>query len=358
MNNEKNINNMLEEIQLSEGEGFVFNENAIEQEYQKKDADNSSLAIKILTIFGGLLAALAFISFLIISRIYESETFLLILGTMLISGSIFLNKISNKIITDTLSLTALILGYVMIGYSLDKFGIDWNLIRLLYVVIAFLTLCITQNYLLSFISILIINGTLLSFIIKNKSFDLIHIYIAIITFSLTFCFLYEAKLISKSKVISKLYNPVRIGLLISMIVGLIFVGKEGMLELSAKYIWISSVFIIPILIYVTSLILKIININDNKYKMIIYAASILILLPTALSPAISGSLLILLLSFLVNYKTGFAISCIAFIYFVSQYYYDLNFTLLTKSELMFASGILFLLFYFFTYKKLGTNEKV
>ncbi|MBK7222727.1 MAG: hypothetical protein IPH94_15875 [Saprospiraceae bacterium] len=34
-----------------------------------------------------------------------------------------------------------------------------------------------------------------------------------------------------------------------------------------------------------------------------------------------------LLSFRVNYKTGFAIGVISFIYALSQYYYDLHFTL-------------------------------
>ena len=46
------------------------------------------------------------------------------------------------------------------------------------------------------------------------------------------------------------------------------------------------------------------------------------------------------------------------IYFISQYYYDLNFTLLTKSILLFSSGVLFLLLYLFTHKNLTQNEKI
>ena len=60
----------------------------------------------------------------------------------------------------------------------------------------------------------------------------------------------------------------------------------------------------------------------------------------------------------VNYKTGLVIGIISFIYFISQYYYDLNFTLLTKSIILFSSGIVFILFYLFTNKKLNTNEKI
>jgi len=95
-----------------------------------------------------------------------------------------------------------------------------------------------------------------------------------------------------------------------------------------------------------------------QYKSGIYALSILLLLPTVLSPAISGAILIILLSFLVNYKTSLVIGIAAFIYFVSQYYYDLHFTLLTKSILLFSSGILFLGLYLLTHKKLTSNEKI
>jgi len=82
------------------------------------------------------------------------------------------------------------------------------------------------------------------------------------------------------------------------------------------------------------------------------------LVSTIFSPSISGAMIIVLLSFLVNYKTGLAIGIISLIYFISQYYYDLNFTLLTKSIILFSSGIVFLLFYLFTTKKLNSNEKI
>ncbi len=79
--------------------------------------------------------------------------------------------------------------------------------------------------------------------------------------------------------------------------------------------------------------------------MIIYILSVLLLTSTLLSPAISGAFLIILVSVLVHYKTGLAIGILAFIYFIIQYYYDLNFTLLTKSILLMSSGVVFLAFY-------------
>jgi len=215
-----------------------------------------------------------------------------------------------------------------------------------------------QNYILSFISILIMNGGFLFLIINNDLYYLIHIYNAIVVLLLTYVFLNEAKLITGNKIISKLYNPARIGLLMSLVTGLVFVGKTGIFENHVYAIWASSIITIPVTIYVISIIAGIMGVIEIRKQIIIYTVCTLILLPTAFSPAISGTLLIILLSFIVNYKTGVSIGIISFIYFVSQYYYDLNFTLLTKSILMFSTGIIFLLFYFFTYNKLKPDEEI
>lgn len=225
-------------------------------------------------------------------------------------------------------------------------------------VISLLTIGITKNYILSFISVLTINGCFIYLIIDNDSYSLIHVYDAILLVLLTFVFLNEARLLAEKLFPSKLYNPIRIGLMISLITGLVFVGQRGIFDFGIKYIWASSIITIPLTIYIISIIVKTIGITKTKSLYIIYTLSILFLIPTAMSPAISGALLIILLSFMVNYKTGLVIGVISFIYFISQYYYDLNFTLLTKSIIMFVSGIVFLLFYVFTHKKIGQNEKV
>jgi hypothetical protein len=54
---------LLDSIRLSEGTKFVCNEKAILDEYQIQGDNKSSLAIKILSIFGGFLATLAFLGF-------------------------------------------------------------------------------------------------------------------------------------------------------------------------------------------------------------------------------------------------------------------------------------------------------
>ncbi|NQX85578.1 MAG: DUF4401 domain-containing protein [Flavobacteriaceae bacterium] len=349
---------LLDSIRLSEGTKFECDVNAIFEEYNNQGENKSSLAIKVLSIFGGFLATLAFLAFLAIAGLYNSEFGLLIFGIGFIISAIWLNKTYGKLIIDTFSISIYIIGFALLAFGLSEMKVDENIIAILISLIAISSLIITQNFILSFTSVLAISGSFIFLIISNDSYDLIHLYVAINTLILTYLFLNEAKIISSNKRLSQLYNPVRIGLVVSLLFGLITVGKRHLIPISQNLIWLSSVVMILVTLYLVYKIIKINEVKDFKSKAIIYSLSFLILAPTILSPSISGAIVIILLSFLVNYRTGLVIGIISIIYFISQYYYDLNFTLLTKSIILFVSGVMFLLFYLFIIKNSTSNEKI
>ncbi|SEE43695.1 protein of unknown function [Tenacibaculum sp. MAR_2010_89] len=349
---------LLDNVRLSEGAKFECNENAIFEEYNTQEENKSSLVIKVLSVFGGFLASLAFLGFLAISGLYNSEFGLLIFGLGFIISAIWLNKVYDRLIIDTFSVSIYLIGFALFAFGLSEMKVDENIIALLISFIALSSLFISQNFILSFISVLVISSSLIFLIIYNNSYDLIHLYISINTLVVTYFFLNEAKIISSDNRLSMLYNPVRIGLVISLLFGLISVGKKHLIPISQSHIWLSSIVIILVTMYLVYTIVKINEIKTIKSKMMIYILSALILASTIFSPSISGGILIVLLSFLVNYKRGLAIGIISIIYFIAQYYYDLNFTLLTKSIILFISGIIFLLFYLFTIKNLNPNEKI
>ncbi len=355
VNNKKAL---LNSICLSEDATFEYDEKAILGEYEKLGENKSSLAIKILSVFGGLIATISFLCFLFLAGIYKSETGACVIGGVLIVFAIFLNKEFDKLIIDTISVSSYITGFILLAYGLLEMELNENIVSLLVCVVALLSFFITQNYILSFISILVISCSSLTTIMSNELHSLIHLYIAISISMLTYMMLNESKLIASGKKLSKLYDPIRIGLMISLLIGLAAIGKRNLIPISQNHIWLSSISIISITVYLVYRILKINKIETLKSKILIYTLSILVLIPTILSPSISGAMVIILLSFLVNYKTGFAIGIISFIYFISQYYYDLSFTLLTKSIMLFSSGIMFIAFYLFTLKTTTANEKV
>ncbi|MFK5890740.1 MAG: DUF4401 domain-containing protein [Flavobacteriaceae bacterium] len=357
MISESDLKEKLQSIQLSEGDKFEYDTDAILKAYQKNSENKSGLAIKILSILGSFLAMLAFGGFLYAAGLSNSKYGLLLFGLVFIIVAVLMNKENEKLIVDTLSASLYIIGFALLSTGLSVFKLDDNIISLVFIVTAFLALYITQNYILSFISIIISGGSLLSLILINENYNTIHIYILFYALSLVFVFLNEPKIIIYNKKLGRLYNPLRIGVLFSFLVGLIFIGKRNLIPISQIYMWVSSIVMFSAVIYMVYKILDVLKINSLKNKMLIYTLCIFILLPTLYAPAISGAILILLMSFYVNYKTGLVIGVIALIYFVSQYYYDLNFTLLTKSILLFSSGLLFLIFYLILSKN-TLNEKV
>lgn len=357
MRNREEINELLDYFQNMEGKPLRFDEEAIVSAYQKT-SDHQSLPIKILSIIGGILASLAFLGFLFIARLYDSDFGMLLFGGIFIAGSIWINKQYDKIIIDTLSVSSFIIGFILIGLGLGQLQTSENLICIVFIMIAIGSLAIVQNYILSFVSVLIINGSILTLIISNEAYNLIHMHVSTLALTTGYFILKEAKIISINNTISKLYNPIRIGLVFSLLSGLVILGKRGILPVSTDYIWISSIIIIASILYLGSRLFNILSITETRHKITIYIVTVLTLLPTALSPSISGAILIILLSFYANYKTGLVLGIISFIYFISQYYYDLHFTLLTKSILLFASGVLFIALYLFTHKRLTTNEKI
>jgi hypothetical protein len=354
----ENRKSLLEAIRLSEGTEFEYDEKAILTAYKNQDENTASLAIKILSIFGGFLASLTFLGFIALGGFFESENAITILGIVFIVSAIGLNIKYDKLIIDTFSISIYVIGFCLLFFGLTQLKVDENIALLIVITIAFSSLCITQNYMLSFISILTINGGLLGLIFENDVYNLINLYIAINGIAITYFFLNEAKIISTYKRISRLYNPARIGLIFSFLFGLISVCKKGLTPISENYIWLSSIALFFLIIYIVNAIIEINEVTVYKKKVFIYLLTALVLIPTVFSPAISGAILLILLSFFVNYKSGFVIGILSLIYFIAQYYYDLNFTLLTKSILLFSSGIVFIGCYIFTTKNIPTNEKI
>ncbi len=354
----EDIQQHIKNILSVEGDSFKYDESAILKEYEKRDGQKSSFIIKVVSIFGGILAAIAFLGFLLILGLYNSESSMLLLGIGLVAVSIVLVKKFDMLIIDTFGISLYILGLILFIIGLFSYDINEDVITLLVMAMAFFTLLLVKNPILSFFSVLINSAGILTLIISNDMYSLIHLYINLHAFALTYVFLNESSMLTSDLKLVKLYDPVRIALVFSLLFGLVATAKHGLFVMSQTYFWMSSLVIILILLYVVTLLLKTFQVTSPQTKLWVYLFSALTLLPTLFAPAISGALLIVLLSFRVNYKTGLSIGIIALVCFVILYYFDLNFTLLTKSIILFSSGLVFLFFYIFLTKKLKSNEKV
>lgn len=347
----KQFNSILEHINKEEGQTFAYDIKAIEEAFENKNKEKSNIAIKVLSVFGGFMAALAFLGFLFVLGIYDSASAMLVMGILFLAGAIALNKFFDRIIIDTFSISVYGIGLALIIFGMADMSMDEDVITLVVIGIAIISLLIAQTYMLSFLSVVTIAVGVMVLIFSNDSYNLLHAYVFVYTLALASCFLGEGWFLAVNKKLAKLYGPIRIGLVISLLMGLIALGKRDLVPEAHDYIWLSSLPIALCILYVVYDIIGVLGITQTRTKVLIYALSVAVLFPTILAPSIAGAILILLLGFRVNYKTGMVAGIIALVYFVSQYYYDLNFTLLTKSIILFCSGVAFLLFYLFISKK-------
>jgi hypothetical protein len=357
MKSSEEIKEIIAYLQSKEDKPLQYNEEAIAAAYQRGTA-HQSLMIKILSVLGGLLASIAFIGFLFLAGLYDAPYGMFFLGIVCIVIAIWLSKQFDQVLLDTVSVSFFVIGFVLLGFGFMELDLSSNVTCISFILLATVALFIVRTYLLVFLAVLVINGSILALILSNNIYYLLHLYAAALAVATTFFFLKEAMLITAGKPFSLLYKPIRTGLVCSFFSGLFLLGKRDLINLSPHYHWIPSLVIITAIVYLVRIVLPILQVLDVRHMVLGCAATVLVLSPTMMAPAITGALLVILLSFLVQYTTGLVLGIMALVYFMAQFYYDLSVTLLTKSILLMASGVLFLVLYLFTRKKLSSIEKV
>lgn len=356
MRTNEHIQALLDFFQARTSREIRFDKEPIFKELSQHN--DQALIIKVLSVLGGLAATVAFILFLFVTGLYDSALALIISGSAFIVAAVFIQNKLDTVLVDTICVSAYLVGFVLLGMGMSEQTLDFNVILWLLLLISLLTLFFIKNYMLSFVSVLLINGFIYALLYNNNLYGSIHFQVAILAFLLALLFLKEAKIATMRNLISRIYNPFRAGVIVSFIAALFMISKSGIFAFFTSFISISTVVIISSIVYLLSKVCKLLLITSKMQKLFVYMITIILLLPTILYPLISGAILLMLLSFLHNYKTGLVIGIVTFIYAISQYYYDLNLSLLTKSILLFVSGILFLLLYLFTHKKLNSDEKI
>jgi hypothetical protein len=357
MKTRDNIQDMLTYLQAAEEQAIDFDHDAIIAGYQDNKAQHS-LAIKILTVFGGILASLAFLGFLLVSGMYDSGIALCFLGVICIVAAVWINRQYDLFIFDTISISCFIIGFFTLGAGMLTCKAGDSFVCLVFIFFSAAALIAVQRYIISFISVLVINGSILALLVENDAYAFIAFYTASLAWLTFYLFRKEARALASRHAFTMLYEPLRPGLILSLLSALFLMGKKALFPFAEVYVWLCSIAIIAVIVHLITKLYSFLNIVKAQHRVIICMLTIIVLIPTGLSPAISGSLLIILLCFMVNYKTGLVTGILSFIYFISQFYYDMRFSLLIKSELLLISGLFFIALYLLTNKKLAGNEKI
>lgn len=343
-------------VNKANAEPLVFNEDEIEKELIKEAMAYKGIGIKVLSIAGGLLGTFFFLGFVFMLA-HNSGIFMLVFGLISIIAAIYIDRSKGGMMLDAACIGIYLIGYVMLGFGLDNLRFNESMMSIVFLAVAVITPLFTSGFMLNFFSVLMINGCLFSLIDINKAYQLNQLLLGLVALSYTLICFNEHWLIARSPKFNIRYSAWSNGLLVSFIALLLYraVGLG-----SAKYIsyeWISSAMIIGIFFFVLHELIDALSIDQLRSRVLIYLVSLIVLLPAVFAPAICGALLILAVSFHIGHRTGLVAAAIALIYFVGQYYYDLQYTLLEKSMIMFVSGVLFLTAWFILKKQLKRYEQ-
>lgn len=351
MKKQTDITATLDLFRTREGSNFQLNEPAVLAEYEKANANRSGIAIKVLTVIGGFLATCAFIGFLFVGGLFESGLGMTIAGFFFITGSLILKRVKDLLILDTFAVSFYLTGCVLLLFGGAELRMNELAESIMFMVIALFSLWIVQAYMMAFTATLLFHASFVALLETYRFDSFIHIYISLLIWFFTLMVLQEARIIRSSVIANRLYNPVRMATLFTLLT-IIYLSGSGWFFRIASFRWFTTISAAAAILLLLPRILQKLEVKNTTQQVLAFAAAILVLAPTIWAPGITTAILIILASFLVNFKTGIVAGILALIWFVSEYYYSLHYTLLVKSLLMMATGICFLLLYFITYKKL------
>ena len=294
-------------------------------------AQKSNLTIEVLSIIGGVLTAIFFLGFLVLSSILRSETSCLITGSILIITTLFVNRLLTKPFLDAMNITCYIAGCILAGYGMNR---NMDVLFIVLIGISVVTMLLSKGFILTFLSVISFYMALFGEI-TNLS---------------------ETKILSYTNGDLSKYKPIHSGLFVSCVLSLAGLSVNYLTKSTND--WIISVFMLVGILLMVYKIVQVMQVKSPVHQVCIYLLCILICFPSLHAPYLSGSILLILICFQYGYKAESAVALLLFIYSISKYYYDLDITLLTKSITLFFTGIALLIaWYIFTQKK-TRHEKI
>ena len=311
-------------------------------------AQKSNLTIEVLSIIGGVLTAIFFLGFLALSSILRSETSCLIVGSILIITTLFVNRLLTKPFLDAMNITCYIAGCILAGYGMNR---NMDVLFIVLIGISVVTMLLSKGFILTFLSVISFYMALFGEI-TNLFSSLNPLNVAAVPIIAIFLFvnLSETKILSYTNGDFSKYKPIHSGLFVSCVLSLAGLSVNYLTKSTND--WIISVFMLVGILLMVYKIMQVMQVKSPVHQVCIYLLCILICLPSLHAPYLSGSILLILICFHYGYKAESAVALLLFIYSISKYYYDLDITLLTKSITLFFTGIVLLIaWYIFTQKK-------
>lgn len=329
-----------------ESQDFRFNGEAIGQAYDSRERSPGHMAIRVLVILGTLLSAGLIVSMLFSFGIYESAIAMLATGITGLLAGMWIHLKRQSDVTDTISISLMLMGYASIAFALVEWKVDTGLICGILIVISAVCFMFSKNFIIPFLGT--VSSCICLFIWVQAKCPPVFIpllYCALAA-ALLPVYLLEGNLLGFLRRHAFRYQPLRLGLLVSVLAGLYIFSPfflRGLQEFPFKHYQLYfSVPVSLICLFAVACLLRETQSAPGSWKIAIFLIVALVLGLTLFAPAVGLSLYLLVITFYNAHKTGTVISIASVCFAIGLYYYDLHFSLLTKSFLLVLPGLIFL----------------
>lgn len=287
---------------------FTVDETGLAAQLEEDLHEESAPAVRALSGLGGFLSSLVFLLFLWLTDVLSQPVPALSLGTALLLTTIWLGRRRRQTFLATTTVCGYLLGagLMMIGLPPD---IPDNLLVLPVLALAALTLALTRQYYLVFLATASLPACMLYLHLVDRQPIWVWVAVVATAAALSAVTFGEHRLIHDRRL-----PPLRTGLVFGLLMSLVWfrwghwlVPGEGALSFA--------------------------------------------------SVPFAGSIFLLMLSYRNQHFFGVASGVAGLLYFTVQYYYDLRWTLLDKSLVLMAAGLLLLLAYFLLHRKFTSREE-
>lgn len=316
----------------------IENRDAFVEQYHLEEQDKTPLPVKLLTMAGAWISSVLLTSFLFLFKIFDSDESYLTGGFVFVATSLIVSRYVKKYsFMDPFIVSIGLIGQGLIMYALEEIYSDSEAIYIFMIIIQTTIFLLSINTIQHFLSVLFIQLCLFTFLVEIEMQDAVQIQIGLSLAIFTFLICYEETIVTVLRKFHERYVPVLLGLALSA-VSLLTLSSNKYFMKEIEYWWLTSIFILLCIGFATYKIIQHLHLLNTKWYM--SAFSIIILAPLVQSPGIFAGLLFLLLGFYRKLWLITGIGVLALIYFFTMFYYNLQFTLLTKSLLLMGSGIL------------------
>ena len=340
-------NKLLAQLSTEDGAEPDCNKEALFASLDDEALALSNLPVKVISIFGGFLAAVFFTGFLMMAGAWQSSSALCFMGLLFIAGAVVVVEQDTSTFLSALAVSFLLIGFGLFGAGL---GMACESVSLPFIVLMLLSaglMFATTHGLVLFLLSLIFMGSALSLVIEANAFAVLHIFVAIHALLLIGWTLGESRLITTNARLNKAYRPLRIGLVVgfaALMAMMASLGIAKLYDIQIPYPWVSGiVLMLATLIFCLNTLQGLQRTTGSGSHW--YLLMPLLMLPLIPAPAVLGSFLLILLGFYSRHWPSLVVGIAAFCYALFIFYYDLQLSLLEKSGMLLLSGGWFLIGY-------------